>query len=434
MKSAPVHRRGWCPGMLRPMPTGDGLLVRLHPREGILAVPQVRAIAESARRFGNGFLDVTSRGNLQIRGVRDSSHPSLVRRLLAAGLADEAREDGPYRLTLTSPLAGLDPTDLLNARDLARRIETEAASVRGLPAKMSVAVDGGGAWPLDRFQADLRVVAVDTPRGVSVALGVMSRDAPEWMGTLAPADAPAALRAVLTAFAGMIAGWPSGVRRVRDLPDALRASLVADVALGPVAVPSPRTTGPSAGLIRTSQRQKSLLLVLPYGRCDAAILDEVASWCERFGTGEVRLSPGRGIAVPGIRDAEAAEAIALAADAGLIVAGDDPRLNLVACPGTPACANASTATHRDADRIAAAGGRLLAGGARVHVSGCPKGCALPGPAELTLVGENGVYRVVLGGSPGDTPLFRLPVDAIAARLADVRGTADLMQAFTREQQ
>ena len=57
-------RRGWCPSLARPMPTGDGLLARVHPPLGILTPAQARAVAEGARRFGNGHIDVTARANL----------------------------------------------------------------------------------------------------------------------------------------------------------------------------------------------------------------------------------------------------------------------------------------------------------------------------------------------------------------------------------
>ena len=62
-------RRGWCPSLARPMPTGDGLLARVHPPLGRLTPAQARAVAPGARRFGNGHVDVTARANLQIRGV-----------------------------------------------------------------------------------------------------------------------------------------------------------------------------------------------------------------------------------------------------------------------------------------------------------------------------------------------------------------------------
>src|SRR5215212_9191261 len=96
MSPAPVPpvRRGRCPGVLAPMPTGDGLLVRLHPPGGALTAQQARAVADAARACGNGFLDVTGRGNLQLRGVREESHAALVERLAAVGLVEPVAQAG----------------------------------------------------------------------------------------------------------------------------------------------------------------------------------------------------------------------------------------------------------------------------------------------------------------------------------------------------
>ncbi|WP_432443240.1 hypothetical protein [Methylobacterium aquaticum] len=91
----PAPRRGWCPGLARPMPTGDGLLVRLHPVAGRLTADQARAAARAAREGGNGLLDVTARGNLQIRGVTEESHGRVVAILAAAGLGDVRHDGGP---------------------------------------------------------------------------------------------------------------------------------------------------------------------------------------------------------------------------------------------------------------------------------------------------------------------------------------------------
>ncbi len=104
-------RRGWCPSLARPMPTGDGLLARVHPPLGRLTPDQMRAVAEGARAHGNGHIDVTARGNLQIRGVSEASAPRLACALAEAGLADTRDDGGPQRLTLTAPLAGLDDAE-----------------------------------------------------------------------------------------------------------------------------------------------------------------------------------------------------------------------------------------------------------------------------------------------------------------------------------
>src|SRR5205823_4703406 len=62
------ERRGYCPGALRPMLSGDGLLVRLRLSCNEATPELARAIADWAARFGNGALDLSARSNLQMRG------------------------------------------------------------------------------------------------------------------------------------------------------------------------------------------------------------------------------------------------------------------------------------------------------------------------------------------------------------------------------
>ncbi len=121
MNAATEMRRGWCPDVLRPMETADGLLVRVHPRNAVLSAEQARAIAESAQRFGNGLLDLSSRGNIQIRGLTTTTHPLLVDCLTLAGLLDGVRSQSPFRLTTISPLAGIDPSERIDPLVLAER-------------------------------------------------------------------------------------------------------------------------------------------------------------------------------------------------------------------------------------------------------------------------------------------------------------------------
>ena len=81
-----VH--GWCPGALRPMMSGDGLVVRVRAPLGRLTQDQAAGVAELAGRHGNGLIDVSARANVQIRGVTPASHPGLIDGLTALGLID----------------------------------------------------------------------------------------------------------------------------------------------------------------------------------------------------------------------------------------------------------------------------------------------------------------------------------------------------------
>jgi precorrin-3B synthase len=60
--------------------------------------------------------------------------------------------------------------------------------------------------------------------------------------------------------------------------------------------------------------------------------------------------------------------------------------------------------------------------ARVHVSGCAKGCARRAAADLTLVGKDGRYGVVIRGSARDEPLVRMEIREIVDRLKTIEGS------------
>src|SRR6185437_7492583 len=84
----PSYRKGWCPGALRPMETGDGLLARARPPRARLSLDQALALAAAAMACGNGLMVLSARANLHLRGLSEPSLPELHARLGDAGLID----------------------------------------------------------------------------------------------------------------------------------------------------------------------------------------------------------------------------------------------------------------------------------------------------------------------------------------------------------
>ncbi|MGU3463792.1 precorrin-3B synthase [Methylobacterium sp. C33D] len=417
-------RRGWCPGLARPMPTGDGLLARVHPPLGILTLDQARAVAEGARLFGNGHLDLTARANLQIRGVSEATRAPLAAWLAGRGLGDVRADGGPQRLTLTSPLAGHDPDETIDVPALAGAIETAGLAIPGLPAKTLVVVEGrpGRAVP----EADL-CVAAEAPGRVAIAVG--QGETPRTLLTCEEDAAPGLVAALLGAFAR------TGRRRMRDLSDDELTALTEAPPSGksPVEpVQAHRAVARERGPARPAGARdlRSVAVDAPFGRCTADALDRIAAAAAALGANEIRLSPTRGFVML-VPTANSDPAVTAALAAEFIVVPDDPRRAIAACTGAPGCASGSTPTLADAARLADAFAALAASGRAAHVSGCAKGCARPGPADLTLVGRSGLYGVVIGGAPGDEPAMDLPIEAVLERLgrAEIDG---LSAAFAPE--
>ncbi|MBB3899745.1 precorrin-3B synthase [Roseococcus suduntuyensis] len=353
-------RRGACPSLDTPMETGDGLLARLPP--ATMSPASWVALAEAARRAGNGLLDITARGSVQLRGLRAETL-DLATELVPADWPRGA-------LVMTSPLAGEALDEVRDPRPLAARLA--AAAPPGLPPKATVLVDGGGALHLAAEAADLRLVAWS--EGWRIGHGA------EWLGVAGEDDAFVIALDLLRAMARDGTRVPAG---------------------GMAAVAAPEPIG-----LHRLRDGVALGLGLPFGRVDA---DTLIALAEASGARALRGAPGRALLAIGVPDADALRRHA--ATLGFITDPADPRRRVVACPGAPGCASALTETRAFATTLAP----LVPVGALLHVSGCAKGCAHPRAATRTLVGMARGLGLIRRGRAGDTVADMLdPQDARAA--------------------
>lgn len=392
------ERRGACPTLATPMETGDGLLARLRPVAPGYAPKDWLRLATLSRTHGNGLLDVTARGNLQIRGLtRDSAAR------LAQDLADAGLHSHTGLAIETPPLAGLDPSEVADGRPLAEALRAavmaEGDALRLAP-KLAVVVDGGGLLNLSGQVADIRLDAVRRDGAVLWRIGL----AGDALSAHALAEVPQseAVAAVLQLLSALTALGPTA--RGRDLdPAALARSATLPQ---PQTIPSPAPVGfLTAGGLAVQG------VCLPFGRIAAEALITWLEGLERLGASEVRLAPGHALLVLGIAPERAAEAAALAQAAGLIVDPADPRNHIVACPGQRGCGSGLIDPRALTDLLVTTAPALLDGSLTLHLSGCGKGCAHPAAAPLGLTGTPGGIALVVGGRAGDAPVAVLaPAD------------------------
>ena len=162
MTAAPAIK-GWCPTLLSPMQSGDGWLARVKPSAGVLSAAAARLIADAARRHGNGHIDLTSRANLQVRGLSPRSAEDFAETIIDAGLANTNPLAGSRsamswraRSGLTIPLP---PSTLMPLRATSKPCSAGEPALWALPSKFGVLVDGGGVLPLADITADIMVRA-----------------------------------------------------------------------------------------------------------------------------------------------------------------------------------------------------------------------------------------------------------------------------------
>jgi precorrin-3B synthase len=154
-------------------------------------------------------------------------------------------------------------------------------------------------------------------------------------------------------------------------------------------------------------------IAAPFGRVETEQLRKLADAIVAHGGEEIRLSPWRAF-YAGLPSRPSAQSILdAAARDGLIIDPRDPLLQIEACPGAPGCSSTTLDTRGDGRRIAGLLPRFRFAGT-VHVSGCAKGCAKSGPADLVLVGSEGHYGIVRNGSARDRTTRRLSFTELAA--------------------
>ena len=156
------------------MPTGDGLLVRLMPI-GTIPLSAFKHLCAAARQHGNGIIEVTGRGSIQVRGLNAASALRFAEAIAALGIA---AEDGIP--VLSNALAGLDAEEILDASALAadlRHALMRTSLAARLAPKVSVIVDGGGSLNLGNVSADVRICAQATDDGTVLRIGLGGDDA-----------------------------------------------------------------------------------------------------------------------------------------------------------------------------------------------------------------------------------------------------------------
>jgi precorrin-3B synthase len=409
MSNAAFEVKGWCPGALRPMQSGDGLIVRVRPQVGAFTLATWTTLAEAASRFGNAQIDLTRRANLQIRGISETSLSALHEMIGELGLLDENPECEAVRNLVIGPLAGVDPTEVCDVRAIAAELAHLLASdpaLWAMPTKFGFILDGGGALTLANERADIRLVAMRAGADVVIAIGIDTKNGVEWLGSVAPDAAAAMALATARAFLGVTS---RGARqRMRELSTqglaSLRAAMKSQLDPMTLLPKEPHATiSRRIGLLDLGSDRFAVGIAAPFGRVETDQCLQFAAAISDLDVKEIRLSPWRALYVEAVNQ-QAGEAILDAAvKTGFIVDSTDPLLRIEACPGAPACASTSLDTRGDGRRLADILARAHFTGS-AHVSGCAKGCAKSDAADLVLVGIDGRYGVLHHGTAQDRPL------------------------------
>ncbi len=378
----PRGRVDACPGALQTHTAADGELARVRVPGGLLTSAQLRVLAAAARDLGDGALELTSRGNLQLRALAPEAAPELGRRLAAAGLLPSESHER-LRNVLASALTGrsgghLDVRPWVAAFDAGLCADPALAA---LPGRFLATLDDGRG-DVTGLGGDVGLLALDPG---TVALVLAGTDSGL---RAAPRDAVDLALAAVRAFTAERAAQGGTAWRLAELTDG--AARVAALLPGPRATPVPlpptAVTGPVGAEVQTDGRT-ALVGVLPLGRLMAAQADLLASLAD-----EVQLTPWRSVVVPDLDELRVDDAAVDLHRTGVVLDADSPWLRVTACAGRPGCARSLADVRADA-ATAVTTGALPAGGARQHWAGCERRCGRPRGDVVDVVATPAGYRI-----------------------------------------
>jgi ferredoxin-nitrite reductase len=429
-------------------------MLRIRIPNGIATTAQLRAIADITTDFGRGELDITTRQQVQVRWFRIEDVPAIFARLAEVGLDTRQTGMDNIRNVMGCPLAGLTTHEAFDASPVVREYTAHFVgnkSFSNLPRKFNVAITGCLDNCLHLESQDIALSPAlkrlddRTVAGFNVRVGgkqgsggfTAARSLDVFVTREQAAEVVAQITLIFSDYGGretrsrarlafLLDDW--GVDRFRA---ELEARLGYALERAGRDAQTPHRTDHLGVAPQREQGTYSVGLAVPVGRLSAAQVRAAADLADRYGRGEVRLTPGQNLILTDV------------ADSGLLTLLTEPLLRelradpspairgTVSCTGIGLCdlALADTKTHALAVARRLERALPMARPMSIHWSGCPAACGSHLLADVGLQGGKArvgdevieVYQVFVGGRSGAGARAATPVlDKVpAAQVGDV---------------
>ena len=366
-----------CPGALQVHQAADGALARVRLPGGMITPAQLVALADAAERFGSPAMELTSRGNIQLRAVTD---PALVADAVAAAGLLPSDTHERVRNIVASPLTGRrgglgDVRPLTTALDEAIRAQPLLAE---LPGRFWFGLDDGRG-DVSGLGADVGAHLLDANRAALVIAGVDSGV------RIAVTDVVATLIAVARSFVAIRGNaW-----RTTELDDT--EALLAGFA--PSAEPGatwPPETRPPVGWIEQDDGRVALGAAVPLGVLQARTAHFLAAV-----EAPIVVTPWRSVLLCDLEEHIADTALRVLAPLqfdsssrpDLVFDAASPWLDVSACTGSPGCAHSAADVRRDAAEAA-----REPTDTHLHFVGCDRACGSPPTGDVLVATAEGYVR------------------------------------------
>lgn len=414
-------------------PAKEAFMARLRIPGGVMKTFQLREIARVAQELTTGYVQITTRANLQIRLIAPRDAPEVLRRIQSVGLHTRGAGADNIRNLTANPTAGIDPHELIDVlpllHDLGQLIRNDRAFY-DLPRKFNIAYDGGGLIGSVEDTNDIgaKAVRIDDQVFFRIALGgatghkAFARD----LGVLVK---PAELNRVVAALVRVFIDHGNRTDRKRArlkhllekwtleqyLAEAEKVlgCTLERAAFDPAQMNYPGQDLPHSHVGVFSQKQSGMNYIgaaVPVGQITPKQLLRVAEIADLYGSGEVRLTVWQNFIIPNVPNAFVATAQKALRRIGLETEQSHLRSGIIACTGNSYCKFAQANTKAHALALGQYLDRRLSldQPINIHLTGCPHSCAQHYMGDIGLLGTKvkragesvDGYHVFIGGGFG----------------------------------
>jgi ferredoxin-nitrite reductase len=408
------HRLKWLGVFWRPVTPGK-LMMRMRIPNGILTSPQMHTLGEILQRYGNeGTADLTTRQNIQLRGIRIEDLPDIFDRLKAVNLTSVQSGMDNVRNVTGSPMAGLDADEIIDTRPFVQKVQDHITNngegnpeYTNLPRKFNIAIEGSRDNSVHAEINDIAFVPAnkDGKLGFNIVVGGFfsaSRcEAAIPLNAWIPADEDEVVdicRAILVVFRDngsranrqksrlmwLIDQW--GIETFRNKVETQLGRNLAAAASEDLIDWEKRDH------IGTYKQQQADLhyvgMHVPVGKLNAKEMFDLARLAEVYGSGEIRLTLEQNVIIPNIASDKLDLFLVEPILQKFKVDPNNAERSVVSCTGAQFCNFALVETKEHAIEIAEKVHELveLPRPVRFHWTGCPNSCGQPQVAEIGFMG------------------------------------------------
>ena len=368
-----------CPGIYTLADMKDGLLARLRVPGGRLSAKNLRVIASAAKEYGNGTLDFTNRGNLQIRGIKRASSQQFIDKLITADLITTDPVHDRLRNIAIDPLSGLID-EVYDCSELSKQLDqalSKLACRSQLSPKFSIVLDGSGPSHISQLPHDIAFIARRTTQG-TISFKVSLNNQP----TILHVSPEHLVEKIIGWLENLCAFNETGNLRIKrllrdhDIKTVLQ--VMEEKKYEEVFLYTPKNSlSPLMGLCDQTQTNKvAINLSHPTGRLFHFQLVGLAELAEDFGQSEIRLTPWQSIIMPHIDQDHIADIWEKGEALGFLTQEAEQNLTILSCAGCEGCIHGGFETKMKALKIRDAFIDMgFPAPVTIHLSACEKGCA-----------------------------------------------------------